>query len=183
MPPSTQGHPNRVWDSHSVSGPSSMLFHAALCQGLPCEATPIGFLPPVFSLGSVMGSPAGDRGGNICVRNPQISLGRVTAGWLLPMTRATGPLPSSLYGVSLSDHGCLLLECGILSPAPDPLEIMGSRHCPSLLVFLSPAHAFDKSLASSPQIILLFYVSKYCRYQYIPPFSSHSAFASPAAVP
>ena len=120
MPPSTQGHRNRVWDSPSVSGPSSMLFHAALCQGLPCEATPIGFLPPVFSLGSVMGSPARDRGGKVCVRNPQLSLGRVPAGWLLPMTRATGPLPSSLYGVSLSDHGCLLLECGILTPAPGP---------------------------------------------------------------
>ena len=40
-----------------------MLFHAALCPGLPGEATPIGSLPPDFSFGSVTGSPAGDRGG------------------------------------------------------------------------------------------------------------------------
>ena len=120
MPPSTQGHPVRVWDSASVSGPSPVLFHAALCPGLPGEATPIGSLPPDFSFGSVTGSPAGDRGGKVCVRNPHLSFGRVTTGWLLPMTRATGPLPSSLYGVSLSDHGCLLLECGILSPASGP---------------------------------------------------------------
>lgn len=69
-----------------------MLLHAALYQGDPVPATHRGSLPSGFSLGWVMGSPAGDRGReDIGVWGWFLSsLSAVTTSWLLLLTRAPG---------------------------------------------------------------------------------------------
>lgn len=74
--------------------------HAALCPGLPCAATAMGFLPSGFSFGPGMRSPAGDggRGERLCMASSALT---VITAWLLPWARALSP-HASVESVSVT---------------------------------------------------------------------------------